>query len=77
MANRLKRLVGIAAMMAAAGLGNPESPLPAPAIRPPLKRSKGESPKCKSCISYGTRVGCNTPTKMACDSYKRRNKRKK
>lgn len=77
MANGLKRLFGMAAMMAAVGLGNLESPLPAPAIRKHIKCSKGESPKCKSCISYGTRVGCSTPMKMACGSYKRRNKRKK
>ena len=69
-------------LMAAASLmGSPQEhyALPGSPMRMPVaqvKRHKGESPKCKTCIYFGCAHCCQDPMGMACEDYKRKKKKR-
>lgn len=48
---------------------------PMPVERRLVVKSKGEAPKCKTCVHYYTRRVCCDPMKMACDRYERKKKK--
>lgn len=56
-------------------LGRPHGPIP---VEKRLTvKTKGESPKCKTCVRF-SKYGpyrCSDPMKMACEGYKRKKKK--
>lgn len=72
--SKLSRLMAMTALAAAASQSG-MTDLPVINHRP-LPKYKGESPKCKSCKYYRTKWECDSPMKMACENYVRKNKRK-
>lgn len=54
--------------------GRPRGPIPVE--RRLTAKSKGEAPKCKTCIYFGCAHCCQDPMGMACEDYKRKSKKR-
>lgn len=72
--SKLSRLMAMAAITAAASQQG-MTDLPVIDHRP-LPKHKGESPKCKTCIYFECAHCCMKPMGMACEDYKRKQKKR-
>lgn len=70
--SKLSRVLTMAAIAAAASQPGMTD---LPRIERQLPKSKGESPRCKTCIYFECAHCCMEPMRMACEDYKRKKKK--